>query len=147
MSVKEISEILDRVKTLNSNPETSTNKAYNEHVFQSFLLSKHSREWNARIITGMLEKALIKGFHGIHFIPLNYIAVVDRILEHYLGEDHAVAYRRCERHNYVILQPDYKKLGIIPNKMLVESYSLTSPKYIIMANDDIKRTYADFCFE
>ena len=129
MSKQDIMTILEQVRKYNQdNPELNI---YIQHNFISFLRSKECSLWNKDIILSFLQKALLKGFHGIHFISSLYIPSIELILTHYFGNDNYIAYKICEKHNKICLYPNYKKLNIPPNDILKPSY------------DEI----ADFCFE
>jgi hypothetical protein len=90
-----------------------------------------------------LERAFSYGFHGIHFIPIEYESIIELILEQYLGKDHYISYRECKRHNMLVLQPNYHKLGLSPMTVLKSSYK-TSKKIHALQNQE---EYASFCYE
>lgn len=132
MSSEEIFNILDRVSEYNNQtPDKTTTDIYISRNFHMFLQSPERQKWNKEIILQFLEKALMSGYHGMHFISSKYTPSIDLILEYFFGPDHYIAHRHCDIHNQIILHPCYDKLQIKPMSKLRVSFD----------------NFADFCFE
>lgn len=143
MSTKhEVLSLLEETKAYNESNEKKTDEIYKNFYFQKYLISRTSQEWNKEIILNFLKKAFSKGFHGIHFIGLEYEPCIDLILEKYFGIDHYIGYRVCKTHNKIILTPNYSKLEINPTSYLIPSFVENKLKYPYNSE-----TFADFCFE
>lgn len=143
MSTKhEVLSLLEEIKTYNESSENKTDEAYKYFYFQKYLRCHGKQEWNKEIILDFLKKAFSKGFHGIHFIALEYEPCIDMILEKYFGTDHYIGYRVCKTHDKIILTPNYAKLEINPNSYLTPSFAESKLKCPYNSG-----TFADFCFQ
>jgi hypothetical protein len=99
--------------------------------------------WSHEKIVQGLKEAFSNGFHGMHFIPSAYEGCIGEILSDYLGSDHYVAYRICETHRMIILQPNYQKLRISPQSRLESSYASNKHLHALQYNN----SWASFCFD
>ena len=133
MSKTEIKEIIDAFN----------NHKYYLHVRDIYDRSEYPNKWSRDKIMCTLQKAFENGYHGMHFIPYEFESIIDRLLDEYLGPDHYMAYRTCKIHGMLILQPNYHKLAIAPQRVLKESYKIN---HKIHACQEINE-YADFCYE
>lgn len=141
---QEILSLLQEIKDHNhSSQNKKTCDEYKLYYFHKYLRSNESQQWNKEIIFHFLKKAFSKGFHGIHFVSVIYEPCMDLILEKYFGADHYLGYRVCQKHDKIVLTPNYEKLKIDPNSYLIPSFvSDVNLKYPF-----VHETYADFCFE
>lgn len=119
------------------------NQKYDVHVKTMFDRSEYANKWSRDKIMYTLQKAFENGNHGMHFISCEFESIIGCLLEEYLGPDHYIAYRTCKTHAMLILQPNYRKLGISPQRVLKPSFKINDKIHSCQEKDD----YADFCYE
>ena len=132
MSEKEIKEII----------HAFDNRHYCQYILQQFHASEYARKWSHENILRSLNNAFSLGFGGMHFIPNKYEACIQNILEEYFGSDHYIAYRRCDEHGMLILEPNFHKLKISPLVALTQSYTTNENIHALQH----KETFISFCF-
>lgn len=133
MSKEEINQIIN----------SFNHQEYCIYTLNLYNQTHYKNKWSYEKIISTLQKAFSYGFHGIHFIPLKYEGAIVSILEQYLGSDHYISYRICTTHDMIILQPNYHKLGISPQKVLKSSFSTDKTIHALQE----KQQFASFCFE
>lgn len=115
---------------------------YPSVLLQEFRRTHFGQIWSGEKIIEELKEAFSNGFHGMHFIPLMFEGCIGKILEEYLGDDHYVAYRTCEKHGMLVLQPNYKKLGVSPISRLRASFETDESIHALQQ----KESWASFCY-
>lgn len=133
MSKEEIKDII----------QSFHNQGYSDYELNLYNKSDYKNKWSGEKIISTLRKAFSYGFHGFHFIPLQYEPIIQSILENYLGSNHFIAYRQCTKHDFIVLQPNYRKLGISPITALKESYQTNKNLHALQEDEK----YASFCYE
>lgn len=118
------------------------NHQYVSNLFHDFNKTHYRKQWSHEKIVSTLQGAFSNGFHGIHFIPWRFEGCIAEILNDIVDPDHYLAYRICKKHGMIILQPNYKKLGIPPQSAV--KYSYRSNKSIHALQED--EMFADFCY-
>ena len=116
---------------------------YGEFLFNKFNASEWAESWSRSKILKKLDDAFCHGFVGIHFIPSEYEGCIEKILHTYFGTDHYICYRICEKHGFIIIEPNFRKLKVPPSKYISKSYKREKTLHALQEDGD----YVSFCYE
>lgn len=121
---------------------------FDKQGYVSFLLNEFNRthdkqKWSHDNIISTLQEAFSNGFHGIHFISARFEGCIGEILNDIVGSNHYLAYRICDKHDMIVLQPNYKKLGVSPMSKLSHSYMSDKSIHALQENEK----FAVFCYD
>lgn len=116
---------------------------YVDYMLNTFHSSEWKESWSKDKILKKLDDAFCNGFVGIHFIPYEYEGCIDKILHEYFGIDHYICYRICEKHGFIILEPNFRKLNVSPSTYISKSYKRDKTIHALQEDGD----YVSFCYE